>query len=103
MHNTSSDDLRWLSWPADATVEYQIRDDFVRIRRWENGAANISEWLKWDESTDSTIRRQLRALAWQALPVHKRRVARAECIDRHEQDLYEWLRDHIMHPFAGRH
>lgn len=88
----------WMLWPIDSSVEYQIDSDCLRVRRWENGVAKISDWSKWDVSTDASIRKHLRAMAWDGLPQHHKAPGEEASLDRGHYAL-SWLRDHLPRPF----
>jgi hypothetical protein len=86
----------WIPWSADQAVEYQIADDFLRVRRWDYGAARISGWTKWQRSTEETIRKQLRELEWDLLPKH---VAQSDDVGQGggwKAQLSTWLRNHFV-------
>ncbi len=97
MPGTPHDDQRWLVWGADATVEYQIADDLLRIRRWENGQPRVSGWLTWAESTDATIRKHVRAMKWGALPQQRRMTGTRQKKPRYKV-LIDWFRHHLSDP-----
>jgi hypothetical protein len=97
MTDTPHDDRRWLVWGADATIEYQIADDLLRIRWWQNGQPRVSVWNKWTDSTDATIRMHVRAMTWGALP-HQRRPKRVRPRKSRYAVMVEWFRQHLADP-----
>lgn len=86
----------WMPWTLDRTVEYQIADDFLRIRRWEQGAARTSSWTRWERSTDETVRKLLRELEWDLLPKHAAHVADHRQNGGWRHHLSNWLRNHFI-------
>lgn len=85
----------WVPWSNDRSVEYQIKDNFLRIRQWSDGRLVMSEWTAWERSTEETVRKQLRALQWDALPQHVvHRPAAAPPDWKHH--LAQWFRDHFV-------
>lgn len=87
----------WTIWSLDAAVEYQINDDFVRVRRWEGAQPQFSGWLKWQESTDATIRKLVWELDWEALPKHESCKSQVRIVTG--RTAFSWLVDHLAHPF----
>lgn len=96
MNHVKSRQLGWMPWAFDQTVEYQITDDFLRIRRWEHGALRTSAWTRWELSTDETVRKALRELAWERLPRHTARAARKPDNAGWRRNLTNWFRDHFI-------
>jgi hypothetical protein len=97
MTDTPNDDRRWLVWGPDATVEYQIADDLLRIRWWQNGRPRISVWNKWTDSTDATIRKHLRAMTWGPMP-QRRRLKTVRPARSRYAVMIDWFRHHLADP-----
>lgn len=50
---------KWTAWPGNASVEYQIDHDLLRIRRWVSGQPDISEWSPCGVSAETAINHHL--------------------------------------------
>jgi hypothetical protein len=86
----------WLPWSGDRAVEYQIEDDFLRIKRWQGGQTRISDWAVWEHSTDVTVRKLIRELDWDDLPKHASQAAQPEPPATRRRLLLSWVRDHFV-------
>jgi len=92
-------ELTWVVWPGNPSVEYQIEDNNLRIRRWVNGSATVSEWERCGAFAEATINHQLSVMR------HKERMdqlptlpKRADESEPHHHDLLDWVLSTLFHP-----
>lgn len=97
-------DPGWVLWPGNASVEYQVEREFLRIRRWENGQPIISEWRRCDGPAETGIRHQLSLMRQRELLANLPPLPeKAKDGDKTDHALLEWFFNTIMHPLGPLH
>lgn len=98
MSDKANRDGTWLTWSGDPSIQYEIRDGFLRIRYLSRDEVQHSAWRKVDDDVDLVVRQHLHALSWADMPPlmtakRKRRRRRHYPVG--------WLRGRLNMPLPG--